>query len=90
MAKSVLPYGFERDSGHALLAPFETGSTVGVSLRMDYDRLSDHAGVLVRVDERTWIKAGVEISDGARQLAAVVTIEGRSNCPWRRSPNGRA
>ena len=33
----------------------------------------DQAGVLVRADERHWVKAGVEVSDGAPQLGAVAT-----------------
>ena len=66
-------YGFDRDSGHALLAPFAPGQAVEVSFVVDYDVLYDQAGLLVRVDERTWVKAGVEISDGVPQLAAVVT-----------------
>ncbi len=66
-------YGFQRDSGHALLAPFHPGQAVEVSFLLDYDTLYDQAGLLVRVNERTWVKAGVEISDGVPQLAAVVT-----------------
>ncbi len=66
-------YGFHRDSGHALLAPVAVGSAVEVSFLVDYTTLYDQAGLLVRVDELTWVKAGVEISDGVPQLAAVVT-----------------
>jgi uncharacterized protein len=66
-------YGFRRDSGHALLAPFQQGQAIEVSFLLDYDQLYDQAGLLVRADERTWVKAGVEISDGVPQLAAVVT-----------------
>lgn len=66
-------YGFRRDSGHALLAPFEEGQAVEVSFIADYGRLYDQAGLLVRVNERNWIKAGIEISDGSPQLSAVVT-----------------
>ncbi len=76
-------YGFRRDSGHALLGPFAEGTAVEVSFLVDYDQLYDQAGVLVRVDERTWVKAGVEISDGAPQLGAVVT---RESSDWSMAP----
>src|SRR5579863_8854901 len=66
-------YGFRRDSGHALLAPFEEGRSVEVSFVVDFGALYDQAGLLVRVSERAWIKAGVEMSDGSPQLSAVVT-----------------
>jgi uncharacterized protein len=66
-------YGFHRDSGHALLAPFAPGQAVEVSFLVDYTALYDQAGLLVRVDDLTWVKAGVEISDGVPQLSAVVT-----------------
>ncbi|MFI7605789.1 DUF1349 domain-containing protein [Micromonospora sp. NPDC049366] len=68
-------YGFVHDDGPALLAPFPTGAAVEVSFRLEWTEQFDQAGVLVRVDERTWIKAGVEISDGQPQVGAVVTRE---------------
>jgi regulation of enolase protein 1 (concanavalin A-like superfamily) len=68
-------YGFVHDDGSALLAPFPVGSAVEVDFRLDYPEQFDQAGVLVWVDERQWTKAGVEVSDGAPQLGAVVTRE---------------
>jgi regulation of enolase protein 1 (concanavalin A-like superfamily) len=66
-------YGFVHDDGHALLAPFPPGTAVEVSFTADLTELYDQAGVMVRVDAEHWIKAGVEQSDGAPQLGAVVT-----------------
>lgn len=68
-------YGFVHDDGPALLAPFPVGSAVEVSFRLDFTAQFDQAGVLVRVDDRHWTKAGVEVSDGQPQLGAVVTRE---------------
>jgi regulation of enolase protein 1 (concanavalin A-like superfamily) len=68
-------YGFVHDDAPALLAPFPAGTAVEVTFHLDYGEQFDQAGVLVRVDERTWVKAGVEISDGHPQLGAVVTRE---------------
>lgn len=66
-------YGFVRDDGHALLTAFPSGSAVEVTFTADFTELYDQAGALVRVDSETWIKAGVEMSDGHPQLGAVVT-----------------
>ena len=76
-------YGFTHDSGHALLAPFADGTAIEVSFVLDYAEQFDQAGVLVRADERTWTKAGVEVSDGEPQVGAVVT-RGRSD--WSVAP----
>jgi len=76
-------YGFERDSGHALLRPFAEGSAVEVSFVVSYDQTFDQAGLLVRVDPTTWVKAGVEISDGVPQLGAVAT---RGLSDWSMAP----
>jgi regulation of enolase protein 1 (concanavalin A-like superfamily) len=68
-------YGFVHEDGHALLRPFETRSAVEVSFVVDYDAQFDQAGVLVFADAEHWVKAGVEVVDGAPQLGAVVTHE---------------
>ncbi|MFB4308879.1 DUF1349 domain-containing protein [Actinomadura sp. GTD37] len=66
-------YGYDRDGGHALLSPFGPEAALEVSFVADYDRQFDQAGLLVRLNEEIWIKAGVEYCDGALQLGAVVT-----------------
>ncbi|WP_106401365.1 DUF1349 domain-containing protein [Actinocorallia populi] len=66
-------YGFVHDDGHALLADLPDGTAVEVTFEADLTALYDQAGVMVRVDERTWVKAGVEATDGAPHLGAVVT-----------------
>lgn len=76
-------YGFRRDGGHALLAPLPPPSSVEVTFLADYGDTFDQAGLLVRLDERSWVKAGVEVSDGVPQLSAVVT---RDRSDWSTSP----
>jgi regulation of enolase protein 1 (concanavalin A-like superfamily) len=67
-------YGFVHDNGHALLRPLLVGEAVEVSFILDYDQQFDQAGVFVRASDEAWAKAGVEISDGAAQVGAVVTF----------------
>lgn len=69
----VTYYGFERDSGHALLGAFEDGRSLEVTFVADLEHQYDQAGLLVRADDRHWVKAGLELSDGVPQLGAVVT-----------------
>ncbi|MGW2744130.1 DUF1349 domain-containing protein [Streptomyces sp. NPDC001450] len=76
-------YGFTRDDGHALLHDFPQGSATEVTFVADFETLYDQAGLMVRVDAETWIKAGVEASDGVPQLGAVVT---RGLSDWSLAP----
>ncbi|MFF7215065.1 DUF1349 domain-containing protein [Streptomyces sp. NPDC008238] len=76
-------YGFVRDDGHALLAAFPADSSVEVTFRADFDTLYDQAGLMIRVDAETWIKAGIEMSDGVPHLGAVVT---RGVSDWSLAP----
>lgn len=66
-------YGFVRDSAHALLAPLAPGNAVEVAFTAALPEQFDQAGIMLRVDERNWVKAGLERSDGHLQLGAVVT-----------------
>jgi regulation of enolase protein 1 (concanavalin A-like superfamily) len=67
-------YGFVHDDGHALLAPWPADAAVEVSF--DTSTLSglyDQAGLMLQLDPETWVKAGIELSDGVPHLGAVVT-----------------
>ena len=66
-------YGFVHDSEHALLRPTDGAFSVEVSFVLDLPEQFDQAGLFLRVDEREWIKAGVEQSDELPQVGAVVT-----------------
>jgi regulation of enolase protein 1 (concanavalin A-like superfamily) len=76
-------YGFTRDSGHFL--GFPTGDAFAAQLRIrgQYEKLYDQAGIMVRVDERRWVKAGIELSDGRAMLSSVLT-DGKSD--WATGP----
>ncbi|PPG35583.1 DUF1349 domain-containing protein [Pseudoclavibacter sp. RFBG4] len=76
-------YGFVHDSEHALLRPFEQESAVEVEFVVDFTEQFDQAGIFLKVDDETWIKAGIELSDGQEQLGAVVT---RSESDWSLAP----
>ncbi|RIV35898.1 DUF1349 domain-containing protein [Micromonospora radicis] len=76
-------YGFVHDDAPALLAPLPENTAVEVDFRLDYTEQFDQAGVLVWVDDRNWVKAGVEVSDGEPQVGAVVT---REHSDWSVAP----
>jgi regulation of enolase protein 1 (concanavalin A-like superfamily) len=69
----VTGYGFVHNNGHGLLRDLPIGRAMEVSFIADFAELYDHAGLLVWADEHTWVKAGIEFSDGLPQLSAVVT-----------------
>jgi uncharacterized protein len=76
-------YGFRHENAHALLRPLEGGRAIEVAFVADFDGTFDQAGALVWVDEATWLKTGVEISDGIAQLGAVAT---RGLSDWSMAP----
>jgi len=64
-----------RDSGHFYHRAVEGDFEAEVSILGDYKDLYDQAGLMVRVDETTWLKCGVEYVDGVQQASVVVTRE---------------
>ncbi|XQA80037.1 DUF1349 domain-containing protein [Xanthomonas sacchari] len=76
-------YGFTRDSGHFLGIAAPARFTCQLRVRGKFEQLYDQAGLMVRVDERRWVKAGIELSDGRPMLSSVLT-DGRSD--WATGP----
>ncbi|MFB6414975.1 MULTISPECIES: DUF1349 domain-containing protein [Bradyrhizobium] len=68
-------YGFIRDSGHFLAFQAGDAFTAELRVRGDFKTLYDQAGLMVRIDERRWLKAGIEFSDGRAMLSSVLTNE---------------
>jgi regulation of enolase protein 1 (concanavalin A-like superfamily) len=71
----VTHYGFIRDNG-----PFrfqeQTGNfEVKVRISGNYYELYHQAGLMIRIDEKNWIKAGIEFVNGKQNVSAVVTRE---------------
>ncbi|WP_374009902.1 DUF1349 domain-containing protein [Leifsonia sp. LS-T14] len=79
----ITSYGFVHDTEHALLTSFDRDTAMEVSFLLDFTAQFDQAGIFVKVDDSTWIKAGVERSDGEDSLGAVVT---RGVSDWSLSP----
>jgi regulation of enolase protein 1 (concanavalin A-like superfamily) len=66
-------YGFRRDSGHFLHRRVEGDFSAEVTVRGRYEALYDQAGLMARLSETHWVKAGSEYTDGRVYLSVVVT-----------------
>jgi uncharacterized protein len=77
-------YGFARDTGH-ILSDEATEFTLTATFRGEYREQYDQAGIAIRLDERNWIKSGIELVDGRQQISAVVT---RDFSDWSVAPVG--
>lgn len=72
-------YGFVRDNGHFWRLPAPKSFTATLTFEGDYETLYDQAGLMLRLNERRWIKCGIEHSDGMTNFSIVVT---RENSDW--------
>ncbi|WP_207649469.1 DUF1349 domain-containing protein [Anaeromicropila populeti] len=68
-------YKFVRDDGHFLYQNVKGDFTVQVTFTGDYNDLYDQAGLMLRADDKNWVKTGVEYTDSEIHLSAVVTRE---------------
>ena len=71
----VTHYGFIRDNG-PLRYQEQTGNfEARVRIEGKYTELYHQAGLMIRIDDRNWIKAGIEFLNGKQSVSAVVTRE---------------
>ncbi|MBN3853997.1 DUF1349 domain-containing protein [Paraburkholderia sp. Ac-20340] len=71
-------YGFTRHSGHCFGLEVTGDVSAQVFIRANFRELYDQAGLMLRIDESNWVKAGAEFSDGEILLGSVLTA-GRSD-----------
>jgi uncharacterized protein len=71
----ITHYDFIRDTGHFYYQRQSGDFLAEVKITGAYAVLYDQAGLMVRVDEKNWVKCGIEYVDGVQQASAVVTRE---------------
>lgn len=67
-------YGFKRFSGHFFGADVSGDFTFQVKVKAAFSALYDQAGIMLLADQNHWLKAGVEINDGAPAIGSVLTL----------------
>ncbi len=68
-------YGYIRDNGHLYGQRLGGDFDLSMRIRGSYAAQYDQAGAMVRVDERRWLKTGIEYVDGRPRFSTVITLE---------------
>jgi uncharacterized protein len=71
----VTHYGFIRDNGPFYYQEMDGDFEASVKITGNYQELFHQAGLMVRIDNKNWIKTGIEYVDGVQNVSAVVTRE---------------
>jgi regulation of enolase protein 1 (concanavalin A-like superfamily) len=71
----ITGYGFIRDNGHLYGQWLDGDFDLSMRVRGSYAAQYDQAGAMVRVDERRWLKTGIEYVDGRPRFSTVITLE---------------
>lgn len=71
----ITHYGFIRDSGPFYYQEVQGNFEATVKVTGSYQELFHQAGLMVRTDNKNWIKTGIEYVDGVQNVSAVVTRE---------------
>ncbi len=72
-------YGYSFNNGSFYYDTCTGEFEVMVKITGDYKSQYDQMGVMIRIDEKTWIKAGIEYVNGQMNVSAVVT---HNNSDW--------
>jgi regulation of enolase protein 1 (concanavalin A-like superfamily) len=68
-------YGYVTDTGHLYGTPVTGDFDLSVVVDGAYADQYDQAGAMIRVDDRHWLKTGIEFVDGRPRFSTVVTLE---------------
>jgi len=71
----VTHYGFIHDNGPFRYQQRSGNFEAKVRVAAKYHELYHHAGLMIRIDDQNWIKAGIELLNGKQSVGAVVTRE---------------
>ena len=66
-------YGYVTDNGHFMNLPVLGEFTLTARVNGNYSALYDQAGLMVRLDEKRWMKCGSEFVEGKRWASVVFT-----------------
>lgn len=66
-------YGYVTDNGHFMNVPMLGEFTLQARVNGNYAALYDQAGLMVRLDEKHWMKCGSELVEGKRWASVVFT-----------------
>lgn len=71
----ITGYGYSRDNGHLYGEQLAGDFDLTMRVRGCYGAQYDQAGVMVRVDDRRWVKTGIEYVDGRPRFSTVITLD---------------
>jgi regulation of enolase protein 1 (concanavalin A-like superfamily) len=66
-------YDWVTDNGHFYHRPVTGDFTAEVVVSASHSALFDQAGMMLRVNERNWVKSGLEVTSGAVHVSTVFT-----------------
>lgn len=69
----ITHYGFIRDSGPFYYQEVSGDFEASVKVSGEYRELFHQAGLMIRIDNKEWIKTGIEYVDGVQNVSCVVT-----------------
>jgi regulation of enolase protein 1 (concanavalin A-like superfamily) len=77
--------GDKNTNGHFYGRPTVGDFSAEAEFSAAYQALYDQAGLMLRVDDETWLKTGIELTDGALHFSVVVTRGDQSD--WSMMPH---
>lgn len=69
----ITHYGYITDNGHFYFREQEGDFIAQVKVQGNYKSLYDQAGLMIRINEKNWIKTGIEFVNNTENISTVMT-----------------